>query len=291
MKQKKYPWEIVQTAFGTEPIVSQWLSKDLGIYVERYICQPTRYDIEGLPITAMVTQFGGSKVKEGDKHNTQVEFFPSYSAVIPAHCPTQWQFSGFVDFSVFYFPKELTEPFCLLINELSNDKTQPISTNDPLIASCALQITQELFQTNISRNFVNRLMLVLLEKSCKIISGDNAIEIKPGYGQLPRIQNTISYIQKNLDQALSLDELARLQGLSTTHFRRLFLESTGISTHQFIAQLRLKKARDLLTNSTMPLVQLADSLGFSSQSHLTSSFKKSHAVTPARYRKLFKTNK
>lgn len=287
MKQKS-PWNIVQTAFQTEPIVSQLLPKTLDIYVERYICQPKNYQIEGLPVTTIVTHFGGPKIKEGDKTNTVTEFFPSYSAIIPANCSTQWKFSGFADFAVFYFPTSPIEPFCQLINEVTRGVTQPISINDVLIASCAKQITQELFQTDNSRGFINRLMLVLLEKSCKLVSGDSATEINPSYGNLVRIQSTLNYIQKNLSKSLSIEELARYQGLSQTHFRRLFLESTGVPIHKFIAQMRLKRSRELLINSDVPLIQMSDSLGFNSQSHFTTSFKNVYAVTPGKYRKLFK---
>jgi AraC family transcriptional regulator len=48
---------------------------------------------------------------------------------------------------------------------------------------------------------------------------------------------------------------------------------------------RLEAARDLLINTDLPLLQLADETGFSSQSHFTESFKKVYDVTPLQYRK------
>ncbi|KKK84969.1 hypothetical protein LCGC14_2777990, partial [marine sediment metagenome] len=103
MMSETSPWLKVSEAFGSEPIVSQLLAGGLNIYVERYICEAMSPSVEALPITALVTQFGGSKVDEGGKGSVHAQFFPSISAVVPAGCATTWEFSGFADFAVFYF--------------------------------------------------------------------------------------------------------------------------------------------------------------------------------------------
>lgn len=291
MTFEEKPWLHVREMFGSEPIVSQLLEGDLNIYVERYICESMSPSIEPLPTTALVTQFGGSKVGEGNKDKSKAEFFPSFSIVVPANCATEWQFSGFVDFAVFYFPPQPQQPFCRLIEEHCHDKNQLISITNPLIAASAQQIAEELFHNKSNNDFIERLMLVMLEQTWRLLNGDAATEINPSYIHLGRIHSIIKFIQNNLDQPLSIEQLAKQVGLSSTHFRRIFSKATGMTTHQFIMHMRLKKARELLTNTDMPMIQISTSLGFHSQSHFTACFKKMHAVTPARYRRLFLSTK
>jgi len=283
----RQPWLQVREAFGSEPIVSQYLEGGLDMYVERYICEPMNTSIKPQKTVTLVTQFGGSKIGEGEEGSTHTDFFPSVSAVVPANCATEWQFSGFSDFAVFYFQEHSSQLFCRLIEELCRGISKPIPITNPLIAATSRQITEELFHRKNSSEFVERLTLVMLEQTWRILDGDVATEIKPAYIHLGRIQTTINFIQDNLNQPLSIDELAAQVQVSPTHFRRLFKKATGMSTHQFITHMRMKKARELLISTDVPLIHIAESMGFSSQSHFTSSFKKVHAVSPARYRLMF----
>ena len=287
--KREQPWLKIRRAFNCEPIVSYQIKGNLNIYVERYLCHSMNASLPALPTVTLATQFGGSKIIEGQQQSEKNAFFPSISAILPKHCPTEWQFRGFSDFAIFYLPETSSNPFCQLIEELCKEKDQLILANSSLVAETAKQISQELFHYESNSQFVERLLLVMLEQTCKILNNDCSIEITPNYGQLGRIQNIISYIQAHLDQSLTIEHLAAHLKLSPSHFRRLFREAMGTSIHQFIAQMRLKKSCELLSNSDMPLVQISETLGFSSQSHFTTSFKTYHAVTPARYRQLFKT--
>jgi len=107
------------------------------------------------------------------------------------------------------------------------------------------------------------------------------------YLQLGRMQAIISFIQRNLGQHLSIELLVSQVGLSPTHLRRVFLEATGSPIHQFIIHLRLRKAREFLMTTQMPLIQISTALGFNSESHFIAVFKRAHSTTPARYRKMF----
>lgn len=284
----KLPWLQVRESFGQQPVIAQHIESDLNIYVERYLCEPLDSSVPPQKNTVLVTQFDGSWVREGVKNTDKnMIFFPSASAVIPINCSTRWNFSGFTDFAVFYFPHKPGNPFCQFIEAICQQQSHPIVTSNPLIATTAKQVTQELFHNANNTDFICRLMLVMLEQTCKVLSGDDVAELNPKHGQLGRIQTVISHIQNNLGRSLSIKTLAELVELSPTHFRRLFIQATGLSTHQFITRLRLRRSRELLINTNMPIIQIAGGLGFSSQSHFTTNFKKIYSVTPARYRKVF----
>ncbi|MFH0925759.1 MAG: AraC family transcriptional regulator [bacterium] len=100
------------------------------------------------------------------------------------------------------------------------------------------------------------------------------------------IREICKYIEKNYPRDLSLSKIARKAGLSPFHFQRLFLKEIGISPHDYLVQLRIKKARELLLNG-LDIIGVALDTGFADQSHFTRCFKKIMGVTPGRF---FKEN-
>jgi AraC family transcriptional regulator len=92
-------------------------------------------------------------------------------------------------------------------------------------------------------------------------------------------------IDNDLSGDLSLTALAASVNLSKPHFVRLFRSTAGKSPHQYIVQLRIERARQMIQTSAMPLVDIASETGFSSQSHLSRTFLKCYGVTPGQMRR------
>ncbi|MEM9277223.1 MAG: AraC family transcriptional regulator [Pseudomonadota bacterium] len=99
------------------------------------------------------------------------------------------------------------------------------------------------------------------------------------------LDRVTEYIECNLESDVSLSVLAEIAGLSEFHFLRMFTASTGKTPYQFVLTRRFVRARDLLVNSDETIAQIAYQVGFSSQSHLTSMFKKMTGVTPGKFRR------
>ena len=95
-----------------------------------------------------------------------------------------------------------------------------------------------------------------------------------------------SYIFDNLEQQITLAKLADLVGVSTHNFLELFSRSFGTTPAQFIIKHRLRKVRQMLVNTKKDITTIAFETGFSSHSHLTSTFKKKLAITPQDFRSL-----
>ncbi|KRW62612.1 helix-turn-helix domain-containing protein [Pseudomonas sp. TTU2014-080ASC] len=115
------------------------------------------------------------------------------------------------------------------------------------------------------------------------------LHLKGGLAPAHR-QRIIDYIHSNLSQAMTLDELARLCGLSTYHFARMFQLSFGIAPHRYVLACRLQHARDLLRHSNVPMLEIAYACGFSSPSHFNNRFRQHLGATPGQYRSLFRSN-
>ena len=89
----------------------------------------------------------------------------------------------------------------------------------------------------------------------------------------------------NLDGEISLAELAKQCGLSSSHFSRAFRQSTGTSPHRWLLHQRVEKAKRLLRDRQSPLSEVALACGFADQSHLTRVFTKLSGAGPAAWRR------
>ncbi|PYE23899.1 AraC family transcriptional regulator [Rhizobium sp. PP-CC-3A-592] len=99
------------------------------------------------------------------------------------------------------------------------------------------------------------------------------------------IERIRSLIEQRLKTRLTADDLVEGTGMSTDHFGRLFKQTMGTTLHQFVIRCRVDRARTLLANTKIPLVQVAFECGFADQVHLTRVFSKVVGVTPGAYRK------
>ena len=98
----------------------------------------------------------------------------------------------------------------------------------------------------------------------------------------------IDYINNNYQKNLSIDFLSQFMGYSKTHFMAVFKQHAGTSCTEFIIQVRLNKACDLLINTADPILEIATTVGFNNLSHFNRQFKRYYELTPSQYRKQFK---
>lgn len=98
------------------------------------------------------------------------------------------------------------------------------------------------------------------------------------------VQRTRALIESSLSEGVSLEELAEEAGVSRSHFARRFRAETGVSPHRYQSLQRVEKAKALLREGRMNLVDIAHELGFCSQSHFTQVFRALVGNTPKRFR-------
>lgn len=98
------------------------------------------------------------------------------------------------------------------------------------------------------------------------------------------IERIEEYVSANLDTNITLQELATVVGMDVFAFSRAFKAATGTTPGRFVLRSKLERVCYLLAKTDMALVEIAFACGFSSQSHLTTTFSKQIGVTPVRYR-------
>lgn len=100
-----------------------------------------------------------------------------------------------------------------------------------------------------------------------------------------KLKQAREYIHDNLDHKISLDELAQLMSLSRYYLIRMFKKSLGMTPYQYITQCRINKAKQLLKETQLDLIEIAIKCGFCDQSHFHNQLKKWTGVTPKQFRK------
>lgn len=91
------------------------------------------------------------------------------------------------------------------------------------------------------------------------------------------------YIVENLGERVTLDDLARVIGLSRFHFARQFRRSTGESPMRYVHRCRIEHAKRLLRHGELLMTEIALDVGFCDQSHFSRSFRKLVGMTPREF--------
>lgn len=93
------------------------------------------------------------------------------------------------------------------------------------------------------------------------------------------------YINENVEEKLTVGELAQKYHFSEKHFRYLFAKVIGMSPKKYIEKVKLEHAYGLLKNTSLTVSEISEKLGFSSVRHFVTYFKKAYEITPSKCRK------
>jgi AraC-like DNA-binding protein len=99
-----------------------------------------------------------------------------------------------------------------------------------------------------------------------------------------RLKRVTDYVDSNFAEPLRLADLARCAGLSRMHFAAQFRAATGLRPHEYVLRRRIERARELLRDPSVPLVEVALSVGFQTQAHFSTVFRQLVGETPGRWR-------
>ena len=113
----------------------------------------------------------------------------------------------------------------------------------------------------------------------------NTLLIEGEEKELPVIRKAKRFIEENIQESLSLQEVATAINCSASYFCKMFKEATGMTFLDYLARLRIEKAKNMLQNPHKRITEVAYDVGFQSISQFNRSFAKIVGLSPTNYRK------
>lgn len=95
-----------------------------------------------------------------------------------------------------------------------------------------------------------------------------------------KLQDIVRLMEANIEEPLSLDELASLVGLSRRQLERLFQKYLHCSPHKYYMQIRLTRARQLIKQTNISIIEVAICCGFVSTPHFSKCYRKAFKIPP-----------
>lgn len=144
------------------------------------------------------------------------------------------------------------------------------------------------YSTDIEFEWLSDLLSLILTDSfnkLRKIENMDALKKATRMELFRRVSMAIDFLHENIFKEVHLDELSSHCGLSKFHLLRVFKEIYGYSPRQYMDQLKLAKAKDLLRKPEIELIEIALFLGFSELSSFSRFFKQRTSLSPNHLRK------
>jgi len=104
------------------------------------------------------------------------------------------------------------------------------------------------------------------------------------------LEESIEYIKQNYQQNLTVDALAEMTKISRWQYVKIFKKQTGQVPSQYLNQIRIDKAKELLIMTNNKLHTIAENIGYSNEYYFNRRFKQSVGITPGQYRRNHQKN-
>lgn len=98
------------------------------------------------------------------------------------------------------------------------------------------------------------------------------------------IDQARKWMQEHFQENIQLDDAARSVGISPYYFSKLFKEQAGVNFIDYLTDLRMEKARDLLAHQNLSIKEVCVRCGYADQNYFSRIFKKTVGMTPTEYR-------
>ncbi|TKT80055.1 GlxA family transcriptional regulator [Aquamicrobium sp. LC103] len=151
--------------------------------------------------------------------------------------------------------------------------------------TAALDMMLKLIGDDFDDNLVNRVCEQVLTDRVRSPTDRQRLPLRARLGvQNSKVLTIIELMEANLAEPLSLVEIADHVGLSRRQIERLFRQEMGRSPARYYLEIRLDRARHLLIQSSLPVVEVAVACGFVSASHFSKCYRELYARSPQQER-------
>lgn len=230
--------------------------------------------------------------READGQLVSHQVRPGFVTVVPKGQPIRWWWDGPVSYSVLALDDTVLSS--LAGRHFADQPNVPVlqfaeRNEDPAIASIASVMAANAAGTDAGdgaadRTYADSLAQVLGIHLLRHYAGHAKPTGPATSGRRSRaVEKAIDFIEQHYRSAITLDDMAAAAFLSPYHFSRLFRRKTGLTPHQYLVRKRVEAARELIGGQRQTsLSDIATSVGFYDQSHLTRHFRRQFGTTPGR---------
>lgn len=160
---------------------------------------------------------------------------------------------------------------------------------NPIIHQVTRAVIQELYHETSSGGLrIDALTLELVASLARdhmdVSPAGTPVSLAKGQLDQQRLRRVLEFIDVNLEEDVSVSDLASAACFSQFHFARAFHSATGRSPHAYLSERRLDRAKHLLAYSHRSLVDISLTCRFSGQANFTKAFTRAMGISPGRYR-------
>ncbi|MGD1899803.1 MAG: helix-turn-helix domain-containing protein [Phormidesmis sp.] len=205
--------------------------------------------------------------------------------IIPAFLRRSTHWDQEIEFSVIAISPTLLNQTTQALTQREVELIPQLAVDDPVIQQLAIALKTEIQTGCLSgKLYGESLGTALAARLAQNYAASNPL-VKSKVSRLAQSQlaRLVDYIEANLEQDLSISDLATLTGMSPSHFSRAFKHSVGIAPYQYVLQQRVERAKQLLKQRAISISEVALACGFANQTHLTKVFRKLAGTTPKAY--------
>lgn len=139
-----------------------------------------------------------------------------------------------------------------------------------------------------SRTLMEGITLAIMADLSRVIKeAEDGPSRKPGTLSARQIKIITDYIEGIEEKSPTISDLASLVGVSSRYLTKAFKETTSQTVHGYVADVRVRRAAELLCSTDLPMKELAARLGFSALASFSSAFRAATGHTPTAFRKMF----
>lgn len=114
-----------------------------------------------------------------------------------------------------------------------------------------------------------------------------ALTEQKNQAQLRPIRDARKYLQDHYNETVRLEDVAEMLGFNSAYFSTLFKKETGNTFSEYLIKLRISRARNLLTDTSDPVADVSEQVGYADLKYFSKIFKRETGLTPSEYRKLY----
>lgn len=129
----------------------------------------------------------------------------------------------------------------------------------------------------------NGLLGALMGRVARLLHYSEEVQVKRRSGK-EIVHQARRYIEENYPSDVSLAILAKLTHTNAYHLIHLFKQETGVSPIHYLIRYRMEVAKQILATTTLPMVDIAEKVGYKSETYFQNLFKKTTGISPGKYR-------